>query len=60
MGCVTATAKRRRRQAVQGNTHVAKLGRRIYSKKSAEKSAAHLQRTIAAERIRQQRKAKGK
>jgi len=36
--------------------HLAKLGRPIYSKKSAEKSSERLQRMIAEERARQIRK----
>jgi hypothetical protein len=53
---VIATAKRRRRQAANGMNHLAKLGRPIYSKKSAEKSSERLQRMIAEERARQIRK----
>lgn len=52
-----AAAKRRRRQAAIGYTHLAKLGRPIYSKKSASKQAAKLARLVQRERERQQRKA---
>lgn len=51
---VIATAKRRRRQAKNGYKHLAKLGRPIYKKVSASKSARRLmkviekQKTIAA------------
>lgn len=57
---VIATAKRRRRQAVNGYNHMAKLGRPIYKKKSASKQAARLQRLIAEERARIQRKGASK
>lgn len=63
MGCVTATAKRRRRQAKNRYNHLAKMGRPIYSKKSASKSDARLRRLVQAEHERRQRKgasAKGK
>jgi hypothetical protein len=57
---VAATAKRRRRQAVNGYNHLAKLGRPIYSKKSAGKAAARLAKLIADERARIQRKGQKK
>ncbi len=55
-----ATAKRRRRQAANGMKHLAKLGRPIYKKKSAAKSAARLRRLIDAEKQRQVRKGASK
>ena len=57
---VTATAKRRRRQAAMGNMHVAKLGRRIYGKSSKEKSAARLRARIQREKDIQMRKGQSK
>lgn len=54
--CVASTAKRRRRQAANGYSHLAKLGRPIYRKKSATKQAARLARLIADEKARIQRK----
>lgn len=53
-----STAKRRRRQAANGYTHLAKLGRPIYKKKSKEKSARRLQQLIATERRIKQGKSK--
>ena len=50
------TAKRRRRQAVIGNRHLAKIGRRVYKKKSASKSAKRLQQVIAKQNLIAQRK----
>lgn len=51
-----ATAKRRRRQAAMCNAHLAKLGRRVYKKKSASKVARRLAQVIAKQRAIQQRK----
>lgn len=56
--CVTATAKRRRRQAKQGYNHLAKKQRPIYRARSAEKATERLRRTLEAERARKQRGAK--
>lgn len=58
--CVASTAKRRRRQAKNGYNHLAKLGRPIYNKKSAEKMTSRLARVIAAEKLRKQRKGQSK
>lgn len=49
MGCAAATAKRRRRQAVMGYRHLARLGkpgnsRPIYRKRSVESASRHEQR----------------
>lgn len=57
---VIATAKRRRRQAANNHNHLAKLGRPIYSKKSASKAAQRLARLIAEERARAFRKGQKK
>lgn len=54
--CGVSTAKRRRRQAAMGNKHVAKLGRRTYSKHSHERTAARLAELVQAERMRAFRK----
>lgn len=48
--CGSSTGKRRRRQAAMGYTHLAKLGRPIYGKRSKEKSARMLAQRIATER----------
>lgn len=53
-----AAAKRRRKQAAIGYTHLAKLGRPIYKKKSASKAARDLRRRIQREQERRQRGAK--
>lgn len=53
-----ATAKRRRRQAKNGYSHVAKLGRPVYHKKSPSKAARDLQKRIQDEHARRQRGAK--
>lgn len=53
-----ATAKRRRRQAKNGYSHVAKLGRPVYHKKSPSKAARDLQKRIQNEHARRQRGAK--
>lgn len=45
-----ATAKRRRTQARNGYTHICAKARPHYKKRTAEASAAHLQRVIAVER----------
>lgn len=58
MGCVTATAKRRRRQAKQKFNHLAPKQRPHYKIRAADVAARHLARTIAAERARQQRSKK--
>jgi orotidine-5'-phosphate decarboxylase len=55
---VIAAAKRRRTQAANGFKHIAKLGRPIYHKISAEKSARKLAQKIATERRMQQRSKK--
>lgn len=47
---------RRRRQAKQGFTHIAKLGRPIYKKKDKAASAARQAEVIRRERERIQRK----
>lgn len=46
-----AAAKRRRRQAAMNNRHVAKLGRRVYKKKSAAKMARRLRQAIEKQRL---------
>ena len=43
-------AKRRRRQFAIGFTHLARIGRPIYKKKSKERQAKQLARVIANER----------
>lgn len=48
---VTATAKRRRKQACQGNTHLAKRGRPIYGNAGTAKSE---KRAAAQTRKRQE------
>jgi len=56
----TQQAKRRRRQAAMGFTHLAPDQRPIYKKRSKEASAAHLARIIETQRRIQQGKKKGK
>ena len=52
------TNARRRRQAVNGYTHLARLGRPVYGKRSAEAAARRLRQVIETERrISQKRKA---
>lgn len=51
-----AAGKRRRRQAANGYTHLAKIGRPIYKKKSKDKMARRLAAVISGEKMRQQRK----
>lgn len=53
-----ATAKRRRKQAANGYTHLARIGRPVYKKKSKEKSARRLAQLIATERRIKQGKKK--
>lgn len=55
-----AAAKRRRRQAKIGYTHLAKLGRPIYKKKSASKAARQLRRVIEKQRTIAARKGASK
>lgn len=56
--CVAATARRRRRQAVNKYRHVAKLGRPVYRVPDTTKAARRLQELIRSERERQSRKKK--
>lgn len=56
---VAATAKRRRRQAAMGFTHLAPKQRPHYKKLSAETSARRLADRIATERRMAQGKRKG-
>lgn len=56
--CGSSTGKRRRRQAANGYSHLAKLGRPIYGKRTAEKSARILAQRIATERRIKQKGAK--
>ncbi len=56
MGCVTATAKRRRRQAKQNYNHLAKPQRPKYRKRSIETLNAREQRAKAR---RQELQARG-
>lgn len=58
MGCVTATAKRRRRQAKNGYNHLCERQRPNYKKTTAEKSARRLSRMIENQRRIQQGKKK--
>jgi len=58
MGCVTATAKRRRRQAKMGYRHIHKAKRPHYKRVDAATSAARLRAQIVAERQRKMRGAK--
>lgn len=51
-------AIRRRKQAKNGYTHLAKIGRPIYKKKSSSKAARDLRRRIQREQERRQRGAK--
>ncbi|MCA9231750.1 MAG: hypothetical protein KDA57_13955 [Planctomycetales bacterium] len=53
-----STAKRRRRQAKNGYSHLAKLGRPIYAKKSKEKADAQRIALIKRQNERRQRGAK--
>lgn len=50
MGCVTATAKRRRRQAKNKFNHLSPKQRPNYKMRTAEASARHQARVIANER----------
>lgn len=52
------TNARRRRQAVNDYTHLARLGRPIYGKRSAEAAARRLREVIATERRMSQGKKK--
>jgi len=58
--CVAATAKRRRRQFAMGLTHIAKLGRPIYHRKSKESQDRRRAEVIANERRIAQGKNKSK
>lgn len=55
---VTATAKRRRRQAANGYNHIAKLGRPIYKKTDSSTASRKLAAMVARENERRQRGAK--
>jgi hypothetical protein len=50
------TARRRRKQFVQGFTHIAKLGRPIYRKRSAATTRARMLEVIANQRRIAQKK----
>lgn len=50
MGCVCATAKRRRSQARNGYRHLHKTQRPVYSKVDKETSQKRLRRLIETER----------
>lgn len=56
MGCVTATAKRRRRQAKQNFNHLHTSQRPNYKKTDAGTSARRLYETVRRENERKQRK----
>lgn len=56
MGCVTATAKRRRRQAVNRYMHLAPQVRPRYKMRSVEMQNRRLADVVKRERERQQRK----
>jgi hypothetical protein len=58
MGCVTATAKRRRRQAKNKFNHLAKKQRPNYKVRAADVAAAHESNVRAREQARRQRGAK--
>lgn len=58
MGCVTATAKRRRRQAANGYNHLCERQRPNFKKTTAEKSARRQAALIATQRRIQQGKKK--
>lgn len=60
MGCVTATAKRRRRQAANGYAHLAKHQRPVYKKVSASKSMRRLMKVVEKQKLIAQRKGSGK
>lgn len=51
-----AAAKRRRRQAAIGYTHLAKIGRPVYKKKSKAKADKRLRAVIAKQNLIAQRK----
>lgn len=55
-----STAKRRRRQAANNYRHIAKLGRPIYKKRSADKLQARLMRLIEKQRTIALNKGKSK
>lgn len=53
--CGQSTAKRRRKQAAKGFTHIAKLGRPIYYKADATVAARRLRDLIEKENLMRQR-----
>lgn len=65
MGCAAATAKRRRRQAVMGYRHLARLGkpgnsRPIFKKKSSDTLSRHQARLDEKRKAMMARKANSK
>lgn len=54
--CVCATARRRRKQAVNGYRHIAPMRRPRFKLRSASMAAKRLAAIVARERERQQRK----
>lgn len=58
MGCVQATARRRRKQAKGGYKHISKLRRPHYTKRDAETAKQRLSKLIERQRLIQSRKGK--
>jgi hypothetical protein len=56
MGCVCATAKKRRRQALNDYRHLAPRQRPGYKRRDAATAAKRLQRVVERERAMNQRK----
>lgn len=60
MGCVQATAKRRRRQARANQSQLSRKERPYYKRSDAESSKKRLERVIMREREMKQRKGASK